>query len=202
MTRFPVFPALAALLLAGCLAPVDEDAPAAGAPSPAAPAASPYAGMELRELKALSDQEVQDYLDGKGLGYALPAELNGYPGPLHVLELAEHLELDEAQRAEVQRLRAQAVEEAQRLGRAFLAVEGAIEEAFRNGSADDARLAELLEESGRVEAELRLAHLRTHVATFRLLTGEQVERYDLLRGYGGDAGAGGHEGDDHGAGHG
>ena len=46
---------------------------------------SPYAGEERREIKSLSPQEIGDYLAGKGMGLAKAAELNGYPGPAHVL---------------------------------------------------------------------------------------------------------------------
>ena len=56
-------------------------------------AQSPYAGQESRESKALSPQEVPDLLAGKGMGLAQAAELNGYPGPMHVLELAAQLQL-------------------------------------------------------------------------------------------------------------
>jgi hypothetical protein len=38
------------------------------------------------------------------MSLALAAELNGYPGPRHVLELGEQLGLTEQQRAGVQRL--------------------------------------------------------------------------------------------------
>jgi hypothetical protein len=40
---------------------------------------SPYVGQEFREIKALSPQEISDYLSGKGMGLAKAAELNGYP---------------------------------------------------------------------------------------------------------------------------
>ena len=46
---------------------------------------SPYAGMQARPVKALSDQQIADLKAGRGMGLALPAELNGYPGPSHVL---------------------------------------------------------------------------------------------------------------------
>ena len=49
-------------------------------------AQSPYAGMQTRAIKALSDQQIADLRAGRGMGMALPAELNGYPGPAHVLE--------------------------------------------------------------------------------------------------------------------
>ena len=34
-----------------------------------------------------------DLRAGRGMGLALAAELNGYPGPAHVLELADKLDL-------------------------------------------------------------------------------------------------------------
>ena len=50
----------------------------------------PYAGMQQRALKALSEDQIADLRAGKGMGLALAAELNGYPGPIHVLELCDH----------------------------------------------------------------------------------------------------------------
>src|SRR5260221_2968672 len=67
-------------------------------PTTAAQAASPYVGMERRAVKALSDQQTADLEVGGGMGLALAAELNGYPGPAHVLELADALRLSDEQR--------------------------------------------------------------------------------------------------------
>src|ERR687892_2344181 len=58
----------------------------------------PYAGMQARPVKALSDQQIADLRAGRGMGLALAAELNGYPGPLHVLEHADALALTAEQR--------------------------------------------------------------------------------------------------------
>lgn len=44
---------------------------------------SPYAGLPAREIKALSPEEIADLAAGRGMGLALAAELNGYPGPRH-----------------------------------------------------------------------------------------------------------------------
>ena len=65
-------------------------------------AASPYAGLETREIKALSPEQIEDLRAGRGMGLALAAELNGYPGPVHVIELVAPLALSEAQRADVE----------------------------------------------------------------------------------------------------
>ncbi len=67
-------------------------------------AQTPYAGMQTRPIKALSEQQIADLGAGRGMGLALAAELNGYPGPSHVLELADKLELSAEQRANAQRL--------------------------------------------------------------------------------------------------
>ena len=45
------------------------------------PAAAPYAGEAGRDIKALSPQDVDAYLNGQGMGLAKAAELNGYAGP-------------------------------------------------------------------------------------------------------------------------
>src|SRR3954451_8622067 len=64
----------------------------------------PYAGLDARPIKTLSDQQIDDLKSGRGMGLALAAELNGYPGPSHVLELGDKLGLTSDQRARVQTL--------------------------------------------------------------------------------------------------
>src|SRR5689334_9489263 len=64
----------------------------------------PYAGFEQRSIKALSGEQIDDLRTGRGMGLALAAELNGYPGPSHVLELADRLDLSPDQRSRVQQL--------------------------------------------------------------------------------------------------
>src|SRR5262245_30112839 len=65
---------------------------------------SPYTGQESCEIKALSPQEISDLLAGKGMGFAKAAELNGYPGPAHVLEPAAQLQLTPEQIARTEAL--------------------------------------------------------------------------------------------------
>ena len=65
---------------------------------PAHAETAPYAGQDVREIKALSPERAEGLKAGAGLGYALAAELNGWPGPLHVLELADDLDLSSSQR--------------------------------------------------------------------------------------------------------
>ena len=63
-----------------------------------------YAGMQTREVKALSREEMADLTAGRGMGLALAAEFNGYPGPRHMLDLASQLSLTDEQRTGIQQL--------------------------------------------------------------------------------------------------
>src|SRR6266581_2973964 len=61
----------------------------------------PYSVMQTRDVKALSEEQIADLKAGRGMGLALAAELNGYPGPKHLLELADGLDLTADQRASI-----------------------------------------------------------------------------------------------------
>lgn len=50
-----------------------------------------------RDIKALSSEQLADLREGRGMGASLPAELNGVPGPLHVLQLASQLKISPEQ---------------------------------------------------------------------------------------------------------
>ena len=65
---------------------------------------SPYAGLEGREIKSLSEADLEDLRLGRGWGLALAAELNGVPGPAHLLELQAELGLDAGQVAAIEDL--------------------------------------------------------------------------------------------------
>src|SRR6476469_1831678 len=67
-------------------------------------AQQPYAGLQERSIKTLSDQQIADLNAGRGMGLALAAELNGYPGPIHAIELASELHLSPEQVAKLKAL--------------------------------------------------------------------------------------------------
>lgn len=146
--------------------------------------ASPYAGQEMREVKTLSESDIAGLLAGKGMGYAKTAELNGYPGPLHVLELAEELDLSEEQRAATQEIFNQMQASAKSLGAELVAAERQLDELFRNKSVDESTLSELTTKIGRVEAQFREVHLHAHLRQTQLLSAQQTAQYMALRGYG------------------
>jgi len=149
----------------------------------AASAQSSYAGQEQRHLKAYSDQEIADLKAGKGMGFAKTAELNGYPGPAHVMAHAEALGLSAEQRDATLRLMEAHRARASALGAELLDAEQALEAAFASHTVDEARLATLTQEVGRRQAALRAEHLGTHLKQTQLLSSEQVARYQTLQGY-------------------
>ena len=143
----------------------------------------PYAGMQDREIKALSAEERGALLEGQGMGLALAAELNGYPGPVHVLELADALQLTGEQRHATHQLMQAHKAEARELGAQVLAAEGELDRAFAGRRIDDAEIARLTARIGELQGRLRAAHLRTHLKQADLLTPQQVAKYQQLRGY-------------------
>jgi Spy/CpxP family protein refolding chaperone len=145
--------------------------------------ATPYAGLQTREVKALSPEDVQMLLQGQGMSLALAAELNGYPGPSHVLELADELGLDTRQREQTQDLMARHKAEAQAIGRQLVDAERALDRLFASGHADDAAVTAATRRIGELQGALRAEHLRTHLAQKALLTPHQTAQYQRLRGY-------------------
>lgn len=152
-------------------------------------AASPYAHLELRPVKALAPEQVEDLRAGRGMGLALAAELNGYPGPRHVLELVEELRLSPEQRAKTEALFAEMRAGAVDLGERVIAGESALERMFAEGQADEASVQEAALALGELQGTLRAHHLRYHLAMHALLTPEQGARYQELRGYAAGHGA-------------
>jgi len=144
---------------------------------------SPYAGEEVRAIKSLSEAEIDGLLAGAGLGYAKAAELNGYPGPAHVLELSEKLSLSAEQRRKTEAIFSEMQTAAQELGARLVAAERELNEAFKNKAIDDSRLSELVMTIGDIESRLRAVHLRAHLRQAEILDSQQVSMYMALRGY-------------------
>lgn len=145
---------------------------------------SPYGGQETREIKALSPQEIKDYLNGKGLGYAKAAELNHYPGPRHVLDMAKELTLTEEQTTQTQAVFDAMQSQAITLGTQLVEKEQELDRRFASGSIDTGALQTLVSDIGALQAKIRYVHLSAHLEQKALLTKHQIQMYDHLRGYG------------------
>jgi Spy/CpxP family protein refolding chaperone len=144
----------------------------------------PYAGLDQREVKALSEQQIGDLRAGRGMGLALPAELNGYPGPSHVLENADALALSPEQRARTRALFEAMKAEAIPVGERLIEQETTLDRLFANREINLAALSAVTAEIGVTQGRLRQAHLKYHLAMIDVLTADQIARYRELRGYG------------------
>jgi hypothetical protein len=162
------------------------------AAGPALAQQSPYANRATQPIKALTPDEIAGYLAGAGMGFALAAELNGYPGPRHVLELADSLELDAKRRTAVQAVFDDMNATARRLGEAIVAAEAGLDSAFAQGRITEADLADRVLGIASLRGRLRVVHLSAHLAVTDLLTPAERHAYQRLRGYG-DGAAGGHD---------
>ena len=144
---------------------------------------SSYAKQEEREIKALSPSKTEGYLNGAGMGFAKAAELNRYPGPKHVLDLSGKLSLSREQEEKTQKLYDAMKKEAISLGKKLIAKEKQLDRLFAREKITNPVLDSLLTEIGSIRAKIRHVHMKTHLKQKKLLTREQVSKYDSLRGY-------------------
>jgi Spy/CpxP family protein refolding chaperone len=146
-------------------------------------AQQPYAGLQERSIKTLSDQQIADLNAGRGMGLALAAELNGYPGPIHAIELADQLHLTPDQVAKLKTLFEAMKVETIPLGANLIKQERSLNDDFARRTITLASLEESTQRIGTTQAALRAAHLKYHLSTAEILSPEQVARYNELRGY-------------------
>lgn len=158
---------------------------------------SKYARQEQREIKSLSREDIGELRRGGGWGFAKAAELNGVPGPAHLLELKDRIPLSAAQIAKVSAIyvdmKARAINQGDRL----IELERQLENLFRTGAISDTRLRALLGEIADVRGRLRYTHLVAHLAVSEFLTETQIARYNALRGYEGSSRSGASHGKRH-----
>jgi hypothetical protein len=111
------------------------------------------------------------------------AELNGNPGPLHVLELTDALELSDEQRSRTKMLVEAMKAETIPIGEAIILEESTLNSLFSEGSITRASLDAAVSRISIAQGTLRAAHLRYHLAMVQVLSPVQITRYAKLRGY-------------------
>ena len=144
---------------------------------------SDYVGQESREIKALSSEDIQGFLEGRGMGLAKAAELNGYPGPMHVLQMKEALSISKAQEIKLTAIFDKMKRETKSLGRELVSAEANLEKEFRSNRANPTRVEDLTSMIGAIHARIRASHLNAHIATKPLMTTAQLKKYEHFRGY-------------------
>jgi Spy/CpxP family protein refolding chaperone len=155
-------------------------------------AQSPYADQQDANIKALTAGEQSALLDGQGMGFAKAAELNGYPGPRHVLDLAAALDLTHTQRVATEALFERMRADARRAGSDLVEAERALDALYATRSATPERVDRQLAKIESLRARLRGIHLNAHLEQASLLTSQQVTLYSRLRGYDGGHASGHH----------
>jgi Spy/CpxP family protein refolding chaperone len=119
--------------------------------------------------------------DGRGFGMAFVADQQGYPGPLHVLELKDRLRLDATQETRVRALLQAMYDEARPKGARLLEAEASLRRLFGAGAADPSAVRTAVAEVEQARTELRLVHLLAHLQTRALLTDAQRRAYHEAR---------------------
>ncbi len=144
---------------------------------------SKYAGQETREIKSLSPDDIAELRRGGGWGLAKAAELNGLPGPAHLLEMKDAIALDAAQVAAVTAVYTAMNSRAIELGEKLIGLERDLESQFHNRTVSDASLRASLDAIAETRKELRYTHLVAHLNTPKILSEDQIKAYNAKRGY-------------------
>lgn len=144
---------------------------------------SDYMGQESRQIKALSSDDTRGYLEGRGMGLAKAAELNGYPGPMHVLQMKEALQISKTQELKITAIFDKMKRETIALGKEIVRTEAQLEQEFRSNRANPVRVEDLTTMIGAIQAKIRASHLNAHIATKPLMTTSQLKKYNDFRGY-------------------
>ncbi len=144
---------------------------------------SKYAGHEKQTIKSLSPGDIAELKRGGGWGLAKAAELNGVPGPFHLLKMKHAIHLSDVQVSAIsiiyERMKSRAIQQ----GETLIALERDLETHFRNRTITDAILRASLKAIAEARRELRYIHLATHLKTPKILTRDQISKYNALRGY-------------------
>jgi len=155
------------------------------APAGAQQVLSPYRDQQFTKIRGLTDAEVGELKSGTGMGLARAAELNGYPGPRHVLDAVAggQLHVTPEQNQRVEQIFQGMAGRARSLGDQIIAEEAALDMAFRAGTIDQTDLRSRMSRIAGLRGELRVVHLRAHLETHALLSAAQIGHYNELRGY-------------------
>lgn len=144
---------------------------------------SKYAEQESRSIKSLSQDDIRELKRGGGWGLAKVAELNGVPGPSHLLTLKDKLALDGNQMKKISKIYEKMRKKAIDQGELLISLEQKLENHFKNRTVTDEVLRTLLDEISDVRRQLRYTHLATHLETPNILTRHQMREYARVRGY-------------------
>ncbi|MDE0094844.1 MAG: hypothetical protein OXS40_00490 [Gammaproteobacteria bacterium] len=135
------------------------------------------------EVASLTDEEVRLLRHGEGMGLARAAELNHFPGPKHLLDLAPKLGLSDEQIARIRAIHDRMKSEAVAKGEAIIMAEGHLADLFASGEPTAREMTRVTGHLGAMRGQLQAIHLLAHIEAARELSDIQIREYDRLRGY-------------------
>lgn len=133
-------------------------------------------------VKSFTSEEYDNLKNGNGMGLARAAELNNYPGPMHVLELQKELKLTAPQKTKLEAARDEMKRKAIEMGGFIIQEEKKLNNLFAASKIDEGSIIYYTNKIGLYQGELRNAHLQAHLKARRILTPDQISRYNKLRG--------------------
>jgi Spy/CpxP family protein refolding chaperone len=139
-------------------------------------------------LSGISESEKEALLTGSGLGAGMIAMMNGYPGPKHVLEMGDELELSAEQREEIGTIFAERKASFVKMGQELVEKDEELTAMFESGSVDTEEVEKKAREIGDLQGKLRAGHLNAHVLTWEALTPAQREKLASMQGMHGGEG--------------
>jgi len=140
------------------------------------------AGAEGHQMAQACATEFEKVVgEGRGFGLAFAADQNGYPGPMHVLELRDRLKLTADQEAKARDLMHAMFAESRPKSVRLLEAEAKLRRLFAERAADEAAVRATVAEVERARSEVRLVHLLAHLKTRDLLSEDQRRLYREAR---------------------
>lgn len=144
-------------------------------------AAEPDSQAPHRRMEGLQREIDAVLADGRGAGLAFAADQNGYPGPLHVLELTRELGISTEQEARMRGLYEAMLREARARAARLAAAEARLARLFADRAADEGAVRAAVQEAEAARRDVRLVHLLAHVQAHDVLTEAQRQKYHELR---------------------
>src|SRR5213592_2364397 len=169
-------------VMVGVIAAVGLAGLAAGATATRAQHAHGGAGAQGHQVAQTCASEFEKVVgEGRGFGLAFAADQNGYPGPMHVLELRDRLKLTADQEAKARDLMHAMFAESRPKSVRLLEAEAKLRRLFAERAADEAAVRAAVAEVERARSEVRLVHLLAHLKTRDLLSEDQRRLYHEAR---------------------
>jgi Spy/CpxP family protein refolding chaperone len=114
---------------------------------------------------------------GEGMGVAVEAEMNGFPGPKHVLDLKDKLGLTKDQIRKAENLVKLVGISASAKGNEIIEAEQELHGLFVSGKINEKLLRMKLENIGKLRGELRFIHMQAHLKMKQILNPDQIQQY-------------------------